>query len=336
MLTVFPLHAPGDALFARELCTFLESGCDLACAAEDAVIKPGRDLFSTAELGQSADVLILLLSNASNPRAWPREIWERLWVTDPAEAGTQVAVFQLEECRFPDVLKKGSRYFNAAADGGGAAVRLLAMRRLKRWLRGVQTGAPPAMQFSPDLEILYSALADGPGMFTASGKLAERFAHEAARDFDAVLWVPSHGRTLTQITGDLGSQLQITLEDRPTESQESIRELLAARRCLVIFDAPQVAVDVLLPSGRSSVLFTTEPVQVVNERSSLVAARGLFSAARFAEAYEMYYELLNAGADADTCARDLIWICERWDRTEEANTLRFHLGPSPSQQLRLF
>jgi hypothetical protein len=98
-----------------------------------------------------------------------------------------------------------------------------------------------------------------------------------------------------------------------------------------------VNVEALLPSsGRTSVLFTSEPVRIVEDIQSLATARGLFQEGRFAEAYDLYYLLLHAGAEPEACARDLVWICERWDRLEEANTLRFHLGPSPSEQLRLF
>jgi len=330
LLTVFPVHAPEDAHFARDLCAFLESGSAAVCSPAEAVIEPGADLFSTVE-ACSADVLILLLSTASNPRQWPRAVWEPLLLTGPAEAGTHVLVCMLDECTFPQLLRRGSKFFDAATD------RLRAMRQIKRCLRGLESGAPPAMHFSPDLETLYRSLDDQPGTCTVPGTLAERFAHEAARDFEAVLWIPAHGRNLTQIAGETGAQLQMTLEGTPEQNFPRIREVLSERRCLLVIDAPETDVAAIIPaSGRTSVLVSSEPVQIVGPQLSLPAARTLFAAGRYAEAYELYYDLLNAGADGESCARDLIWICERWDRLEEANTLRFHLGPSPTEQLRLF
>ena len=112
------------------------------------------------------------------------------------------------------------------------------MRRLKRWLRGIQVGTAPAMHFSPDLENLYCALADQTGAITASGALTDRFAREAALDFEAAFWIPSHGRTLAQIAGELGAQLGMTLDGPVEENCTRIRGVLARKRCLLVLDAP--------------------------------------------------------------------------------------------------
>jgi hypothetical protein len=331
MLSLFPAHDPADAPFAHELSAFLESGCDDVWVTPDGAIKPGQDLLSTAELGISSDILVLLLSSASNPRNWPRpDVWRPLLLPNPSETDTQVAIFLLEECTFPQLLRRGFRFFDATTG------RIPALRRLKRWLRGVQLGTSPAMAFSSDLDDLYRILADQPGRSTASGAIADRFAREATHDFEAVFWIPSSGRTLAQIAGELGSQLKMKLEGPVEDNCRRIKSVLAAMRCLLVLDAPQVAVESLLRSGRTSVLFTSEPVHVVTDAPSLAAARALLSDGRFAEAYELFYQLLESGPDPEPCARGLIWICERWDRVDEANTLRFHLGPSPSEQLRLF
>ena len=127
------------------------------------------------------------------------------------------------------------------------------------------------------------------------------------------------------------------MKERWGENCGRIRELLSVKRCLLVLDAPQVAVDPILPPcGRTSVLFTSEPVRTVEDDRGLATGRALVSAGRFAEAYDILYEILNAGIEPKSCARELVWICERWDRHEEANALRFHFGPSPSEQLRLF
>jgi hypothetical protein len=331
LLTVFPIHASVDSQFAAELSAFLKSGCDANCLVADAVLKPGEDLFQSAESAPTADAIILLLSNASNPLSWPRERWESFTPGSPSESEIPTAIFLLEECVFPKLLRRGSRFFDATAN------RLAAMRRLKRWLCGIRSGAPPGMQFSPDLDDLYTRVADKPGTLTVSGSIAERFAREAAPDFEAVLWIPSLGLSLAQVTGELGVQLQTTLDGTVEDNCRRIHRILSERRCLLVLHAPQVPVAAFVPAaGQTSVLFTAEPMRVPNPAPTLAAARNLFSARRFAEAYEIYLSLIHSGMEPESCARDLVWICEQWDRWEEARAWREHLDYRPREQLRLF
>jgi hypothetical protein len=325
LLNIFILHAANDAPFADELKCFLEAGCDGICITPDSAIRPGQDLLSTAEMVDAADVLVLLLSPASNPARWRREVWE------PLIAGhTHVSTFLLEECTFPLLLRRGSGFFD------GTIRRLAAMRQLKRWIWGIRHGTSPAMNLSPELEPMYAALGDRPGIATVSGAMAERFAHQASRDFDAVFWVPARGRGLVQIAGDLGSQMEMTLDGPLSDNCRRICDVLAMRRCLVVFDAPEAPLDAILPSGRTSVLFTEEAVRIVEDARNFASARALVVARRFAEAYEILYELFNAGIETEACARELVWICEHWDHVEEANELRFRFQPVSAEQMRLF
>jgi hypothetical protein len=330
LLSVFLAHAHADAPLAQQLRTFLETGCEVVCFLPDAAIKPGHDLMSAAELGHSADILVLLLSPASNPPRWSRERWEPLLFRRTSEADTRIAIFLLEECAFPPLLRRGLKFFDATME------RLPAMRQLKRWLWSIRFGTHPGMAFSSDMETLYGVLADEPGTCTASGAMAERFAHQAAPDFEAVFWISAHGRPLSRIAGELGSQMGMKLDGPLEDNCRRIRDVLSGRRCLLILDAPQVALDPLMPSGRTSILFTSEPVRIVEDERSLRAARALVAVSRFAEAYDVFYQLLHSGVEPEACARELVWICEHWDRQDEANALRFHFGPSPSEQLRLF
>ena len=74
----------------------------------------------------------------------------------------------------------------------------------------------------------------------------------------------------------------------------------------------------------------------MEDSRNFAAGRALVVARRFAEAYEILYELFNAGIETEACARELVWICEHWDRVDEANTLRFRFHPASAEQLRLF
>ncbi len=330
MLSVFPAHAPEDAPFAQQLTAFLEAGFDARLFTDDAVIRPGEDLISTAAMGLTADILVVLMSPASSPVRWPRERWEPVFFEQAPQSNTRIAVFLLEECLFPRLLSRKFKFLDATKS------RLKAMRLLKRWLWSIQLETSHVTLQSADLESVYQELADQPGTLTVPGETASRFVGEAAGEFEAVFWIPAHRRTLAQIAGELGAQMGMTLDGPLEENCPRIRAMLSTRRCLVVFDSPQVAVDSILAHGRTSYLFTTEPVRVEPLDHSLAAARRLVADRRYPEAYDALLRLLDAGAEPEACARDLIWICEHWGRIEEANALRVHLSASPMQQLRLF
>ena len=163
------------------------------------------------------------------------------------------------------------------------------------------------------------------------------FATEAEEEFEAVLWVPCHGRTLAQASGELGHQLGLTLDGPAEENCDRIRELLAARRCLVVLDTPEDHVSQsMIAGGRTSTAITQNPVKILETPETPDYARRLIAARRYAEAYELLYQLLETEDDPEGCARELTWICEHWDRVEEANILRLSYRSEGAEQLKLF
>ena len=116
-----------------------------------------------------------------------------------------------------------------------------------------------------------------------------------------------------------------------------IRDLLAARRCLVVLDAPGPEISAeLTAGGRTSTALTQEAVTILETPETPAYARSLIAARRYAEAYELLYRLLDAVVDPDGCARELTWICDHWDRVEESNVLRFSYSSLGGEQLALF
>jgi hypothetical protein len=91
-----------------------------------------------------------------------------------------------------------------------------------------------------------------------------------------------------------------------------------------------------IAEGRTSTLVTSEPVRVTETPATLAYARSLVASRRYAEAYELLYAMLGNGEDTETCARELTWICEHWDRVDEANALRYQYGKETAEQLTLF
>ena len=121
------------------------------------------------------------------------------------------------------------------------------------------------------------------------------------------------------------------------ENCSRIRELLTTRRCLVVLDAPGAEISPeLIAGGRTSTAITRDAVKILETPETPDYAQGLIAARRFAEAYELLYRLLDAEVEPDGCARELTWICEHWDRMDEANLLRLNYRPAGAEQLMLF
>jgi hypothetical protein len=330
--TILLAHAAPDHTFAARLSQFLEFGCNVTCPPGDGLIPEGKDLIATAEEGLAGDVLVLLLSAASWPTRWPRERWEPVLFDATRDARVELVSVLLNECPFPPLLRRRN-FFDATADP------LAAMRLLKRWIWQHEQGAAHSLHstLSPDLEDLYAALADEAGTRKASGQDATRFVKEASQEFEAVLWIACHRRTLAQTAGELGAQLGLMLPGTVEENCRRIHDLLAARRCLLILDAPspELAAE-LIPRGRTSTLVTRDVVNAVETPQTLAYARKLTASQRYAEAYELLYSLLEADISSADCARELSWICESWNRTAESEDLRFHYKLPPVEQLSLF
>ena len=332
MATAFFAHARADHDLASSLAGFLESGCNLTCYVDDGQIGENQDLIAKAEEGLCADVLLLLLSPSSSPTRWLRERWEPVLFDQAKQGDVEVVTMLLRECSFPPLLRRRN-FIDATTNW------LTAQRLLKRWLRlrERESVAAPSSEFSGDLEDLYLALADRAGTLHVSSAAVSRFAREAEEEFEAVLWVPCQSRTLAQASGELGHQLGLSLDGEVKENCVRIRELLATRRCLVVLDAPgaEIALE-LTAGGRTSTAITHDAVKILETPETPVYAQGLLAARRFAEAYELLYRLLDAAVEPDRCARELTWICEHWDRTDEANLLRWNYRPAGAEQLMLF
>jgi hypothetical protein len=312
-------HAAPDQFYAQQIAAFLESGCDVRC--DLGLLRPGQDLVELAE--QCVDPLILLLSKDSWPKRLPRERW------DPILLELPLASVLLNPCPFPELLSRRAFFDNSDPN---------AARGVKRWVWQQHRELSQVIRFkwSEELEKLYVGLADRAGAQTASAEQSRLFASEASAEFECVVWIPCHGRTLPECTGKLGTELGLTMDEPEKQNRRRVLETLRERRCLVVLDAPSDEARAALDfGGRSSVLITTEPLEIQETPRTFHYARELVRNRRFAEAYDLLYLLMEDSVDTGACARELAWICEHWGRTAEAERLRQH-NPPPLRQLGLF
>jgi len=361
---VFPCHADADRAALDELKAFLDPQCDLDWCAEDACVPGGGQLLIKIEESLTADVVLVLLSPDSVPALWVREQWEPILMEGPRKYHTKVGLVLLRECRFP-LLLRNQAFFDLTADKRNG------FRRIKRWLLDMGRPANPPF-FAPDapepseqrlaeLEELRRQLADSPGAVTLRSPapaLAAQFAHLCRDDFHGVLWVRCGQRSPARVAGELAWQLGLRLEGETRSNQDELRRFCAQRRCLIVFHDVQTDADQpLIPGGRASVLLitTTEGAEE-SELSQLLdqvaltedwpqlcalAPRALRLArdeGRLAEADELierWFTCAERRGDRrilDECARERIWILEKWDRSEEAQQLeRYRLAMAADQ-----
>jgi hypothetical protein len=344
--TLFFCYAPADRALAGRIADFLDRGADVRVFLEEGEMRPGDDLAAKARDARTADNVLVLFSRASLPPRWPRAAWEAPLVTEPQAEGVRIAFVRCDDCAPPRVL---TPMFPARS-----------LRDIKRWLRRAPEPIPPTPELAVDLEVLALDLADRAGVETVgSAALAAAFANTFAGDFDGVVRVPALP-TLTAAAGEIGAQLGLRLEGELPGNLERLHAFCSARRLLIVLGGEPRGE--LAFGGRSSTLFCTEaaaaPPDPLHEAQCLLfgraAAWGEICAAarqgrrqareqaRLAECHELmerWRDLAEAHDDAgafDEASRELVWILEAWDRTEDAAQVERRRALTCDEQLPLF
>jgi hypothetical protein len=344
--SIFPCYAPADRELAERLCALLERGAGVRIFLDEGELQPGEDLASKAREGRMADIVIVLFSRNSMPSRWPRAQWEDALVNEPAAENVRIAFLKCDDCIPPKVL---TPMFEATR-----------LRDVKRWVRNSDAVAAAAPADSADLEVLGIAIADRPGTETvASYALAMEFARSFRGDFDAVLRVECSTGTLADMAGDLAAQLGLNLQGELPENLEHLRIFCSARRLLLLLDGDPP--PDLLFTGRCSTLICTEPgpptldalratareFDAVEDwaeacRLARQARRIAHEQFRLAECYELMAQWRAMAEEhddrpvVDEASRELIWILEGWNRTEEARQLEQVRAHEFDEQLPLF
>jgi hypothetical protein len=351
--TLFPCYASADREMAAAIAAFIERGADIRVLLEEGEMCPGEDLAAKAREARMADIVLVLFSRSSLPSPWPRSRWEDALLKEPAEENVRIGFANCDGCTPPRVLVP---QFDLAG------LPLACLRKLKRWIRGAKFASPEIA--APEIETLGAAIADQPGAASVDrASLAAEFVRAFRDDFDAILRLECTGRSLAALAGDLAAQLGLRLEGDLEANLARLRGFCSARRFLLLLDGP---VPELVPGGRCSTLVSTEPqpealptgeslraIQYIFTHPGFVAdwaelcrlARlGLRIAGadgRLAESFELlgqWHAMAEARADRrilDESAREMVWILEGWDRTEEAARLEYRRATEYDRQMLL-
>ena len=312
MRSVVVCHAAADAPFAQELAGLLEANFALSVARDEGMVRPDFDLVDAAELAISSDLALVLLSSASVPAVWTRARWEPVLLTTPRELGTPIAFLLLDDCKFPELLRRGT-FFDLRRD------RLTGQRALKRWVLSLQrkaphiVGVPAAEAAVPDpavQEELRCEIADRPGAcadITEDAALA--FIRECREDFEGVFWIDCANRSRAGVLGEVAQALGLTLPGTPDQNRNALQCFLQDRRCLLIFARLRAEDrDPVSFTGRTSLMFTESGP--VRDPAALENVATLFAAwVRNHEA------CLQALGDAQYWLRQLLASRERLPET---------------------
>jgi len=191
----------------------------------------------------------------------------------------RLGVVMLHDCELPELLR--TRQYIDARQGSDKAIAAVL-----DWLNGRRdlgrlagNYAPVILEDYPKddfvgranyLAQLRSVFSEGPVRFLLHGEpgagkstLALRFAWEAQKDFDAVVFQRCGQRSVGEIAGELAHKLRSQLGEQvlrlpPQEKLEAAAEWLCARQSLLVLDDVwSVDVKQVEPGGACSVLHTS-------------------------------------------------------------------------------
>src|SRR5271157_1530586 len=295
-MTVFLSHSTKDADFVEKLAFALEASgfTPWRCEVD---IEKGANFVARINEGLAQSQMALLVWSPDAAKSdWTEQEWTSLLAQQVAEHKIRLAIVMLREHPLPPLLRT-SNWIEARWD------QTAGIRDTLEWLRGRQRvqrhSGLRAPVYLPDyrpqdfvgrsayLMRLQDTLTAEPGVFLLYGEpgagksmLALKFAWDAQKDFDAVVFQTCGERSIDAITAELverlitpsgaesapdgGPGLPIDVKTRPPEEQraEAIKWLKARQSLLVLDDVwlnDQRKFDVkqLEPGPNCSVLYTS-------------------------------------------------------------------------------
>jgi len=230
---LFVCCAPGARDVANQIRTRLVRNAEARVEIEEC-----GDVTEAWEGGLDAAAVVLLLSPDAVPSSSGRTAWQALLAHWEGNAAPALATVAVSPCAYPRLLDRRNSFpWNSST-----------LRHLERWVMDLEPSLPswtPAVLAGftgrePELETLWTRLADVPGqaVVTGAGKtsLAQEFARQARHNFRELIRIDGEGRGAASLEGELA-------------------RLVKDRRTLVVLEDVESIPDGL-DQGRVSVLAT--------------------------------------------------------------------------------
>ena len=278
-MNVFLSHSTKDADFVKALAARMTAEGFTPWLCESS-IAPATDWVEEIEKGLKAADLVLLVWSPDAAASYATGLeWTAALAREIRTQRKRLGVVLLRDCDLPELLYT-RQYIDARSDSDKAIVAVL------DWLAGRRDLGRLAGDFAPVfledypkddfvgrtgyLAELRQVFSDGPARFLLHGEpgagkstLALRFAWEAQKDFDAVVFQRCGQRSVAEIVSELAYKLRRPLGEQvvqlpPEEKLKAAAEWLRARPSLLVLDDVWSAeVKQLEPGGPCSVLHTS-------------------------------------------------------------------------------
>ena len=275
-MNVFLSHSTKDGDFVQRLATALEANGFTPWLCEVDIEKGANFVAKINEGLAQSDLALLLWSQHAANSAWTLEEWTAALARQVEENRIRLGIVLLRDCPMPlPPLLRPKNYVDARADedaGIDGVLGWLKKRHQAQRLSGLR-----APVYLPDyrpqdfvgrsayLARLQETLTAEPGVFLLYGEpgagktmLALRFAWDAQKDFDAVIFQTCGQRPLDAITAELTERLPIDVKTMPPDKQrDAAKAWLRERQSLLVLDDVWSAeVRQLEPGPPCSVLHT--------------------------------------------------------------------------------
>ena len=308
-MKVFLSHSAKDKEFVEKLALALKSA-DFEPWLCEVDIDKGENFVSKINQGlEQSDLALLVWSPDAAKSKWTEQEWTALLDQQVEQHKIRLAIIRLRDHPLPTLLRT-SNCIEARWDPASG------IRDTLDWLKGRQQAqrfsGRKAPVYLPDyrpqdfvgreayLSRLQDTLTAEPTTFllygepgTGKSTLALRFAWDAQKDFDAVIYQPCGQRGVEEITAELSDRLPIEVKTLPPEEKrKQCKKWLGERRSLLILDdVCNRDVRQLEPGPQCSVLYTSRQPALpwISTQQSLKVER--FSEP---EAEELFHAFLDS------------------------------------------
>ena len=276
-MRIFLSHSTKDGDFVQRLATALEASGFTPWLCEVDIERDANFVAKINEGLAQSDLALLIWSQHAANSAWTLEEWTAALARQVEENRIRLGIVLLRDCPMPlPPLLRTKNYLDARANEDAGIDGVLGWLRKRQRVQRLSGLRAPV--YLPDyrpqdfvgrsayLARLQDALSAEPGVFLLYGEpgagkstLALRFAWDAQKDFDAVIFQTCGQRPLDAITAELVERLPIEVKTRPPEEQRAAAKAwLRERQSLLVLDGVWSAeMRQLEPGPNCSVLYTS-------------------------------------------------------------------------------